>query len=75
MYSMRSVYDVEIEGGNGGREMDEKWPERTLARWQDIRAEFGVTDVLVYSRVALQLPLVARGEPISLYTIPPAAPR
>ena len=50
--------------------LDEHWKAYTPRRWQSIRADFGVTDVLVPSEIPLPLPLVAASGHLALYTIP-----
>ncbi|MCK5000555.1 MAG: hypothetical protein KAS23_13515 [Anaerohalosphaera sp.] len=47
------------------------WENRTVERWQEIRQEFGITDIL--TGWTLDLPVIAQGEHGILYTIPPAA--
>jgi hypothetical protein len=46
------------------------WEERTVAEWQRIGHQFGVTDVLTYEGWALKLPVVARSSGFTLYGIP-----
>ena len=51
----------------------ELWEARTTAEWQDIRREFGVTDVLTTTNFVLQLPVVLRDDRGTLYEIPLAS--
>ena len=46
------------------------WENRTRAEWQDIRREFGVTDILTDSGWRLHLPVIARSDDYMLYGIP-----
>ncbi|MBN2591416.1 MAG: hypothetical protein JXA96_16240 [Sedimentisphaerales bacterium] len=46
------------------------WENRTLEQWQDIREEFGVSDILVTSDVVLSLPVIAENSKGILYGIP-----
>ena len=46
------------------------WQARTLAEWQDIAREFGVTDILTYAGWQLRLPVVATSADFTLYEIP-----
>ena len=48
------------------------WQSRTMADWQQIAREFGVTDVLTGREWKLNLPLVARSEKLALFHIPAA---
>jgi hypothetical protein len=58
-------------GGGLDRESGrELWEAREPHEWQALAREFGFTQIVTYSTWKLKLPLVAREEKLSLYTIP-----
>lgn len=46
------------------------WERRSCKEWQTIRAKFAITDILTHDVWHLQLPEVARGTGLILYSIP-----
>ncbi len=58
-------------GGLGVASGRALWERRTVTDWQNIAAEFGVTDVMTYADWKLKLPVVARTTDATLYRIPP----
>lgn len=73
---LRDVYGIDLLGHRlaDGFNTDAIWEARTPDEWQNVRAEFGVTEVLVASQSTLQLPEAARDSQFALYRIP-ARPR
>jgi len=51
---------------------EELWKKRTTEEWQEIRRKTGVSDILTVSSWKLALPVVAEGNGLVLYEIPPA---
>jgi hypothetical protein len=46
------------------------WEKRTVEQWQEIRDEFGVTDILTKTDWTLSLPVAAKSSDAILYQIP-----
>jgi hypothetical protein len=76
---LRAVYDIDLfrppaDARGGGRvpvaSTRAAWERFGLERWQSIRREFGVTEVLTYGDWTLRLPLVASSPSLRLYAIP-----
>jgi hypothetical protein len=48
------------------------WEKRTVEQWQEMRNEFGVTDILTATNWTLSLPVAAKSSDAILYQIPAA---
>jgi hypothetical protein len=70
-YILKRVYGVEDLEDGSPELLDQHWVEYSLERWQEIRREFEVTDVLARTDLSLQLPKVFEDDNLILYTIPP----
>ena len=70
--ALKSVYGVDLLGATETslEKVNTLWESRALSEWQDIRNEFGATDVLVWSENRLQLPQIASDDQFALYHIP-----
>jgi hypothetical protein len=70
-YILKRAYSLDFEKGPPtDSAMDDRWVDFSLPKWQEIRREFNVTEVLVRRGLPLALPEVASSESLVLYTIP-----